>query len=288
MAVIAIFWLISLILLALAGIGFAMTIPLMRHRIPDEADHPASHNMPCEDVTFTSRDGTRLGGWWLPADSAIGTVILCPGQNGSMDQDVRQAVPLHQAGLNVLMFDWRAHGRSEGELVTMGVLEQLDLRGALDYLQNERGIGRVGVLGFSMGAGVALLVAAQDDRIEALVVDGAYPRLVGLLIAWGQRRGAPGWMAHGLAWLTLGIGSLRCGYQLSRANPVDLAAGIKSPVLFIHGEADPFVSDLESLTSKITGKYDVWRVSGAGHREAYTQHPDDYNRRIVTWFKENL
>jgi pimeloyl-ACP methyl ester carboxylesterase len=245
--------------------------------------------MPCEDVSFTSRDGTLLGGWWIPTpDAARGTVILCPGQNGSMDQDVPQVVPLHQAGFNILMFDWRAHGRSEGKQVTMGVLEQLDLRGALDYLQTEHGIGQVGVLGFSMGAGISLLVAAQDDRIRVLVVDGAYPRLAGLLTAWGRVRGAPEWMARGMARLAVWVGSLRCGYQLDRANPVDLAPNIKVPMLFIHGDADPFVPDIDSLTARIAGPHEIWRVSGAGHREAFSQQPDEYNRRVVPWFTENL
>jgi pimeloyl-ACP methyl ester carboxylesterase len=186
------------------------------------------------------------------------------------------------------MFDWRAHGRSEGEQVTMGVLEQLDLRGALDYLQTEHGIGRVGVLGFSMGASISLLVAAQDDRIRALVVDGAYPRLAGLLTAWGRVRGAPEWMARGMARLAVWVGSLRCGYQLDRANPVDLASTINIPVLFIHGDADPFVPDIDSLTARIAGPHEIWRVSGAGHREAFSQQPHEYNCRVVAWFTENL
>jgi dipeptidyl aminopeptidase/acylaminoacyl peptidase len=289
-----VFWFIwfgSITLLMVFGLGFAATIPLMRRRTPDTPDNPLLHHMLCEDVTFPSRDGLTLGGWWIPAkETARGTVIMCPGQNGSMDKDVPQARPLHEAGFNVLMFDFRAHGRSEGEMVTFGVLEQHDLRGAIDYVVNERGVERVGVFGFSMGAAVGLMTAAQDDRIAALAVDGAYPRLSGILTVGGRLRGLPGPLARGVAWLVLLIGSLRARYQLYRASPIDLAEGVRVPVLLIHGDLDPFVSsaEIESLVARIPGPTDLWRVFDAGHREAFKNHPDDYNRRVVAWFEKHL
>lgn len=283
-------WLAGVAVLLAVGLGLAMTIPVMRRRTPDDPDIPQNYAMPGQEVSFASRDGLRLGGWWIPAEPARGTVILCSGQNGSIDKDIPQARPLHAAGFSVLMFDFRAHGRSEGEQVTLGALEQADLFGALDYLQAEHGTSRAGVLAFSMGAGVALMVAAQDQRIVALVVDGAYTRLARILAGWFQVRGFPGVLAQGLARLVLVAASLRAQYQLFRANPLDLAARIRVPVLFIHGERDPFVSSAEitQLAGQVGGPVEVWRVLDAGHREAYKNHPDDYDRRVVDWFERYL
>ena len=217
-------WFVSIWALVLAGVGFAATIPLMRRRDPDPIDSPASFGMPGEAVIFPGRDGTILGGWWIPAQDIHpaatqasperGTIIMCPGQNGSLDKDIPQAVPLHQAGFNVLMFDFRGHGRSEGQIVTIGALEQADLFGAVDYVTVKHKAARVGVLGFSMGAGVALMVAAQDERIKTVVVDGAYPRLSGLLANYMRINGIPRPLGDGLAWLVLIVGSLRTQYQL--------------------------------------------------------------------------
>jgi len=287
----ALVWLVSVLMLTVVGLGFAITVPMMRRRIPDEPDQPPLHGMSCETVTFTTRDDLTLAGWWIPAQgAALGTVILVPGQNGSMDSDIPQARPLHEAGFNVLMFDLRAHGGSEGDLVTWGVLEQLDLMAALDYVQSAHNVDRVGILGFSMGSAVGLMVAAQDERIAALVLDGAYPRLAGILTGWGRLKGLPGVLAHGVTWTTLLIGSLRARYQLYRANPVDLAGDVTIPALFIHGEQDPFVSweALEPLTEHMAGPVDVWRVPEAGHREAFEQQPDEYNRRVIAWFTQHL
>jgi alpha-beta hydrolase superfamily lysophospholipase len=261
----------------------------MRRRKPDVPDHPLLHRMPCEEVNFDSRGGIKLGGWWIPAPNPRGTVILCSGQNGSMDKDVPQAVPLHQAGFNVLMFDFRAHGRSEGKHVTLGLLEPLDLLGAIDDLAAKRNIERVGVMGFSMGAGVALLAAARDRRIAALAADGAYPRLSALMASRIRMAGIPGPLAYGLAWLTLFAGSIRL-HRLYRASPIRSAGQIVSPVLLIHGDLDPFVSsrEIETLAGRIAGPVELWHVADAGHREAFDKHPDEYNRRVVEWFERHL
>mgnify|MGYP005833306303 CR=1 FL=1 len=273
------------------GVSFALTIPLMRRRTPGSPDTPAEFGLPFEPVRFSSRDGVRLGGWWIPAPATPrGTVILCPGQRTSMNDDLIHAAPLHRAGFNVLMFDFRAHGLSDGKLVTFGAREQFDLLGALDMLEKERGVARVGVLGFSMGAGVALLAAAQDGRIGALVVDGAFTRLDRLLSGWGVARGLPRAAAKAMAWAMILAGSVRARCRMDRANPVDVASRIRAPALFIHGDKDPFVSpgEIEALVAQASGPARLWRVSDAGHRQAYDRHPDDYHARVVEWFTSYL
>ncbi len=284
-------WLAAMASLVALALAFAATVPLMRRREPDPPDCPANHDMPAEAVHFFSRDGLQLGGWWIPAaGTPRGTVILCPGQNGSLDKDIPQAVPLQRAGFNVLLFDFRAHGCSEGELVTLGALEQADLFGALDYLEAERGIGQVGVLGFSMGAGVALLVAAQDRRIRALVVDGAFPRLSGILTGYLRLRGIPGPLAGSFAQLVLWVAGLRVGYHIARANPLDRAGDITAPTLFIHGERDPFVrtDEVRALAARLGGPVELWSLPDCGHRQAWPLHPDEYARRVVEWFTRHL
>ncbi len=171
-------------------------MPLMRRRDPDQPDHPANYGMPCQEVQFTSRDGLALGGWWIAADAARGTVILLAGQNGSMDKDVPQAVPLYRAGFNVLLFDWRAHGRSEGRTVTMGALEGADLLGALDYAGTEARDQAGGSARLQHGSRRGAAGGCPRSAHCALVVDGAYPRLSGLLTAWGRIRGLPGPLAR--------------------------------------------------------------------------------------------
>jgi dipeptidyl aminopeptidase/acylaminoacyl peptidase len=86
------------------------------------------------------------------------------------------------------------------------------------------------------------------------------------------------------------IASLRAGYQLGRANPIDFAARITAPALLIHGDQDPFVTpaEIETVVARIAGPRELWRVPDAGHREAWARHDEEYNRRIVAWFERHL
>ena len=86
-----------------------------------------------------------------------------------MDRD------LVDRNFSVLLFDLRARGESGGVRSTEGDREQWDLLGAIDYVVS-RGIPveNIGLLGFSLGAGVAILVAAQEPRIPAVVSDSGF------------------------------------------------------------------------------------------------------------------
>ncbi len=283
-------WLLGVWMLLGVVLGYLATLPLMRRREPDPPDDPANYGLPRQAVYFPSRDGLQLGGWWVPANNARSTLIVCPGLNGSADKDVPLLVPLHKAGFNVLLFDWRAHGRSEGELVTLGALEQADLFGALDYVQHEHGAERVGVLGLSMGAGVALMVAAQDQRIAALALDGVYPSLKGMATNYLRTRGVPRRVGRALVGMALLMGSLRAGHLLLDVQPRRFAARLSVPTFFIHAAHDEFapLDAIEHMRERIDAPTALWVVPECAHREAFARYPQEYGERVAGWFLSQL
>ena len=121
-------------------------------------------------------------------------------------------------GYNVLMFDFRGHGRSEGQHVSMGYYERQDLLGAVDYLQRW-GIDRVGVMGFSMGGAVAMATAPHSEAIRAVVSDGGFACLSDAIAAgvWERGpssrsgRGLPGFLASLVGHLIMWLMGLRLG-----------------------------------------------------------------------------
>jgi pimeloyl-ACP methyl ester carboxylesterase len=215
---------------------------------------------------------------------------MCHGQEGSMDGDTRQMVPLHDARFNVLMFDFRAHGRSEGNCVSMGMYEKEDLLGALDTLAERKGVERVGVLGFSMGAAVALITAALSERIGAVVADSSFGRLRSTLTGWAvQRASLPDCPAVRGMGVDRRFDSHRGTYGSDRSDPLTVHIGPR-PILFIHGADDPFVpmEEVNRMASLAAGPVEVWTVEGTGHRGAYAADPVEYNNRVIDWFKRYL
>jgi fermentation-respiration switch protein FrsA (DUF1100 family) len=279
------------LLAALAWVAWAGSSRLMARRTPDPQTNPADHGLAYEDVSFHSRDGITLRGWFIPATPARGTVIFCHGHAGSMDPDVIYTPWFHEAGFNVLMFDFRAHGRSDGDRVSLGYFERQDLLGAIDYLQG-RGITQVGVLGFSMGGGVGLITVPHSEAIRAVVSDGGFARLESTMVGWAQKRfNPPRWLALSLARLTITVAGWRMGVRLTEADPIRWVEQIAPcPVLFVHGDRDPYVtvSDVEILYAAAGEPKELWRVPEAGHRQVDRCRPAEYREHVIGFFEQYL
>jgi alpha-beta hydrolase superfamily lysophospholipase len=263
---------------------------LTRRRVPDALASPADYDLNYEDVAFPSRDGLMLRGWFIPAVSPRGTVIFCHGHAGSMDPDLKYAPALHDRGYSVLMFDFRAHGRSDGKLVSMGSLEQQDLLGAVDFLYG-RGIKQVGVLGFSMGGRVAISTAPQSEAIAAVVSDGGPVTMLESIAAGSKERGLPGFLAGPVAWLTLWLAGRWTGCDLLQADAVHWVPRLAPrALLLIHGGRDPYASiaAVEALFAAAKEPKELWVVPEADHRQVDKQHPDEYVKRVIGFFDRYL
>ena len=274
---------------AVLGVGLYGASELIRRRTPNVRTDPADYGLAYENVEFTARDGISLRGWFIPADSggtAKGTVIFCHGHAGSMDPDIQYAPWFHQAGYNVLMFDFRGHGRSDGQQVSMGALERLDLLGAVDYLRG-RGIERVGVLGFSMGGVVAMSTAPHSEAITAVVSDGGFARLERAVAAGARERGFPAFLTPLFGRVVVWLAGLRLGLRLAEADPIRWVDKIAPRALFIiHGGRDPYVSVAEAreLYQRAGEPKELWIVPEAPHRQVDVHRPEEYRRRVLDFF----
>jgi len=279
-------FLLALLFLALALLGIYGARELLRRRPPDVQASPADYGLPYEEVSFPSRDGLILKGWFIPAPQPKGTVIFCHGHQGSMDPDLRYVPAFHQRGYNVLMFDFRGHGRSQGQYVSMGYFERLDLLGAVDYLRS-RGIEKVGVLGFSMGGAVAISAAPQSEAIRAVVSDGGFARLEPTIAAGARERGLPTPLAYLMAKMTLLMADLFLRARLEKADPLRWVGKLAPrALLIIHGGLDPYVSvaEVQALYRAAGEPKELWLVPEAGHRAVDEARPDEYLERILGFF----
>jgi dipeptidyl aminopeptidase/acylaminoacyl peptidase len=289
-ALICIAFLLAAGVLVIGAISLYGASQISRRRLPDTPSDPAQYGLTYEEVTFPSRDELTLRGWFIPAAEARGTVVFCHGHAGSMDPDVQYAPAFHERGYNVLMFDFRGHGRSEGQYVSMGYYERQDLLGAVDYLRN-RDIDRVGVLGFSMGGAVAMATAPHSEAIQAVVSDGGFARLSDTTAAGVREQGLPGFLASLTGHLILWLMGLRLGCSSGEADPIRWVDKIAPRALFIiHGALDRFVTveEARELYASADQPKQIWIVPEAGHREADQRYPEEYRRRVLAFFDQWL
>ena len=175
-------------------------------------------------------DGVRLAAWAYPTSQRRrGTVIWLHGVGDSRGSSLWPAKHLTERGFDVLAYDSRAHGESEGEACTYGFHEKRDLRRVLDTVE-----GRPIVLfGHSMGAAVALQAAAGEPRVAAVV---AVATISDLRTAATER--APFFASRRQIEEALRIAERDGKFVVAEVSPVAAARQIRVPALIIHGDQD--------------------------------------------------
>lgn len=136
---------------------------------------PSELALEYEEVTFKTSDGVKLSGWFLPAPGkAKGTVIHFHGNAENITAHIIASCWLVWEGYNLLVFDYRGYGNSEGKVTRAGTIR--DGHAALDYVLTRCDVDRRGVFAFgqSLGGAVATVVAAEREEIRAVVLDSAF------------------------------------------------------------------------------------------------------------------
>lgn len=252
-------------------------------------DPPSRSGLETEDVSFLSADGTtRLCGWFLPQpDAGAPALVLCHGYQRSSEEAQHLGLDLHVLGYQVLLFDFRACGRSGGEFTTIGYHEVDDLVGATAYLASRLPAGTpIGVHGLSMGAAVAIIGAAQTEQIRAVVADSPFATLLGAIDL--RLRSEPNRLNSLAQRVSIRVAEHMVKVKASQVRPIDHVESIgPRPLLLIHGTRDEVVSHIDSLSlyQRASGPKDLWLVEGSSHCAVRFDRPREYLERVDSFFR---
>ena len=246
-----------------------------------------------EPLAFPATDGVRLAGWFLPHPRPVGTVLLLHGFGTNHFGLAHLAYDLLEHGLQCLLFDFRGHGASEGEVTTLGLRERRDVIGALQYLRSRSDVDpdRIGMYGVSMGGATALLTLEDGMGVRALVTDSAFATLRGA-IDHGFRRIAglpPSIFRTPTVWFSSRFVGEKLDHVLGRVRPIDrIKHTAPCPLLIIHGTEDDvvYVQDAYQLYVAADGPKELWIIPDAGHGRAYEMLKDVYVERVASFFAE--
>ena len=186
----------------------------------------------------------------------------------------------------------RAHGLSEGDTSTYGHKERWDVLGAFDYLM-QSGIAEenIAALGLSMGAGAALIALAEEPRIRALIVEGAYANASELVNREAARRTPlPQWIMPVFNPTIQIMGSGIYGVDIGALKPEESARKIQNPILVIHGDRDDRIPVEHGIRVHRNAHPDsqIWIVAGVGHAEAFEKRPSEYVDRVTAYLEVHL
>ncbi|HEV8669473.1 MAG TPA: alpha/beta fold hydrolase [Candidatus Limnocylindria bacterium] len=255
------------------------------------SDPAAPRDLRVEDLRFkagpdrvASGLNVELAAWTIHTVHGAPAVVLVHGFKTSREEMLPWARFLHDGGFNVLLLDTRGCGRSGGSIVGLGATEPRDISLAVDAARDQFGTTRVAVLGISLGAGAAILAAADDPRISAVVADSAWTdqdfqlsRLSFLSIGPIRVPLPP----YGVAAVNVLVGA-----DVTKARPLEAIARISPrPVLLIHsaddGNATTPVDGARRLFAAAGEPKELWIAPRGGHVGAINGSPDEYRGRVL-------
>jgi len=242
--------------------------------------------VPAKGVSFTAADGTALAGWWLSHRDSRSVVICCHGHRSNKADMLGIGPGLWRAGHNVLLFDFRGNGDSGDGRQSLAHYEQADLTAALDWVARSHPGARITVMAFSMGASTAILTAAHDPRIEALVLDSPFATMSGVIAANYRRYRLPGGLLLPVADL---VNRVFCGYAFKQVRPVDVMSSLSPrPVLLLHGTKDriiPYEHTRQLAEAAGPGEVKLVTFEDADHCGGYFVDRPGYIARVARFLE---
>ncbi len=230
---------------------------------------PASIGLSFERVSLETTDRVKLSGWFIPSEGAGGVVLFCHGNAGNIAHRLESIQIFHRLGLDVLIFDYRGFGQSEGKPSESGTYK--DAEAAWRYLVEDRQVNpnEIIVFGRSLGAAVASWLA-HSHTPGALILESSFTSL-------------PDIAAILYPYLPVKL-LLRFKY-----NTVQDLDGVNCPVLIVHSRDDeimPF-SHGRRLFEMASEPKKFLEISGT-HNEGFITSGKDYEKGLNAFILEHI
>jgi fermentation-respiration switch protein FrsA (DUF1100 family) len=276
-------------LLLLAGAAVVFVFVLFPLSLSYVFTHVARTKVPAanlgaryEEVAFTTSDGLRLKGWYVPSRNGA-AVVAFPGRRGPQ----KQARMLVRHGFGVLLFDRRGEGESEGDPNAFGWAMNRDVKAAAAFLQRRPDVeaNRIGGIGLSVGGEMLLQTAAESKVFRAVVSEGAGARSIRENLEKPKTFG--GLTELGVS-LTLTTGTALFSNHMPPPNLKHLSARIAPRSVFfiysLHGTGGEEKQLNPKYYAAAGGPKQIWEIPEASHTGGITARPKEYERRVIGFF----
>jgi len=263
-------WLRLLVIAAIAAILF-WTIALMifedqfiyfPEKYPKGPYDQARSIANLQDCWITTQDGVKIHAWYAPAESARATLVISHGNAGNLSHRYLILRSLQRHRYNVLMYDYRGYGRSEGTPSEEGIYS--DGRAALDFVLTLPGVdsSRTFLWGTSLGGAVALDVATQR-AVAGIILESTFTS------------------AADVARILYPFLPVRY-FLRTKLNSIEKIKSLHVPILIVHGSHDTIIpiGFGRQLFQAAPGPKEMYEIPGADHNDTFFVGGEEYFDRV--------
>lgn len=251
---------------------------------------PADFGLDFETVQVNTKDNLLLNGWYIKPDNAS-LIIMQHGYKRDRSELLQEAAMLAEAGYGVLITSVRAHDVNPGEEISFGLKEMNDLDAWVQYARTIPNIDqdKIGMLGNSLGASMAIQYSANHEVIRAVVAHSAFSSMQNTIET--SVRHFTGLPPFPFAPLIQFWAELILGISIDDIDATQWISNISPrPVFLIHSLDDDVISPQSGnlLFDAALDPRQIWLESGIGHANFDTEQPDEFEKQVVGFFNSHF
>lgn len=241
---------------------------------------PKNSAMPSQAFETVKIESTEtLEAWFVPADSAIGTVAIFHGYRAEKSQMIDRSDEFHKMGFNTLLVDFMGSGGSGGLSTTIGHHEAEQVKDCFNFL-NEKGEQNIILAGTSMGA-AAVMKALHDHSIEpaGVILECPFGSMYSAVKRRFEMMKAP---AFPMAYMLTFWGGVQNGFWAFSHNPIDYAEAIDHPTLLLWGEKDDRVNrtETDAIFENLPAEKWLETYPNSGHESYLRKYPEKWVKDV--------
>ncbi len=253
----------TILLTACALMGCRIEDRFIFHPSVEIVQTPLHAGLQFQDHFFTTADGVRLNGWFIPHRDARATLVWFHGNAGNIGHRVENIKLLHdKVKIHIFIFDYRGYGRSTGSISEEGTYR--DGAAALDFVRQQLGVDAKNLIifGRSLGAAVAAEMALRF-ACRGLILETPFTSIRDMAKT---------------VFPVLPIGPL----LQTRFDVLEKVAKVTVPLLVLHGDRDDLVpyEQGRKVFAAARAPKEFYTIRGATHNDTYRVGGDAYFERL--------
>ena len=243
-----------------------------------------------KEVEFASvTEGLTLrGSLYEGADTVACGFVMAHGITENRANMLKYASILEDCGCDMLLYDHRGHGKSDGDQLTGGYYEGKDVLEAVKFLQKEKGLSpkQIGLIGESWGAAAVLIAASQNDQLGFVLAESPYSSWNDAIVYRANKQFG--------SWVKIFIPMAytfvewRANTTMEGASPEKAARDIAIPTLIVHSSIDTITTPDHSqrIAAALNPRWGELKILewNAWHAHNALARPKEYKEMVTNHF----